>query len=288
MLLVLDNCEHLIAWVPKLVQALLERCPELRILATSRERLGLMGESVWRVRSLESPDPERLQSGEADSIEQVQHYASVRLFIERAAMARPGFRLSRTEDARAAAQICSRLDGIPLAIELAAARLSLLSISQIAARLDDRFQLLTGGSRAALPRQQTLRALIDWSYDLLTADEQELLGRLGVFIGGWSMEAVEDVRPDLQAPDSNSRSARASSFELLASLIDKSLVHAEEQSELVRYSMLESVREYAVEGCAVLVTRRPLGTVTSITLSGSPRACRPACAVLPLRQHLYR
>jgi non-specific serine/threonine protein kinase len=237
-LLVLDNCEHLVEAVAELTHALLLRCPKLRILATSRQRLGLMGEVVCRVPSLPTPDPERLRlkenEQEQDRESYIRQYPAAQLFLERAAMAQPGFRLAGPEEALALAEVCRRLDGIPLAIELAAARIGLLSVTQIASRLSDRFQLLTGGNRAVLPRHQTLKALIDWSYDQLTQEEQGLLRRLSVFVGGWTLEAAEAVGGDL---------------DLLASLADKSLVLAEKQAQGagVRYRMLETVREYARE-----------------------------------------
>jgi non-specific serine/threonine protein kinase len=180
-LLVLDNCEHVIEAAAALTETLLEGCPDLRVLATSRQRLGLIGEVAWRVPSLPSPDPEALErvehlsEGTQSIIQTVLTYPAAQLFVERAAMARPGFRLVDAEDGIAVARICHRLDGIPLAIELAAARVGALNVGQIASRLADRFRLLTGGSRNALPRQQTLRALIDWSYNLLTQEEQALL-----------------------------------------------------------------------------------------------------------------
>src|SRR5262249_21924532 len=146
-----------------------------------------------RVPSLPAPDPERLPAEEPDPAAFVMQYSAVQLFVERAAMARPGFRLAGREESRAVAQVCTRLDGIPLAIELAAARTGLLPVGQRASRLDDRFRLLTGGSRAALTRHQTLRAMIDWSYDLLNEPEKALLCRLSVFAGGWTLQAAEAV-----------------------------------------------------------------------------------------------
>src|SRR5207248_10462772 len=162
-------------------------CPQLRILVTSREALGIAGETAWRLPSLSLPDPRHLPP--TGSLTQ---YEAVRRFIERALAAQPSF-AGTNRNAPAVAQLCHRLDGIPLAIELAAARVKALTLEQIAARLDDRFRLLTGGSRTALPRQQTLRALIDWSYDLLDEPERVLLGRLSVFGGGWTLEATEAV-----------------------------------------------------------------------------------------------
>jgi predicted ATPase/DNA-binding SARP family transcriptional activator len=237
-LLVLDNCEHLIDAAANLVQCLLERCPDLRILATSRQRLGLMGESVWRVSSLAGPDPDSLPTDPDACAGHVGRFPAVRLFLERAAQVHPGFRLSGPQDALAVARICRRLDGVPLAIELAAARTAMLTPRQIEARLADRFALLTGGSRAALPRQQSLRALIDWSYDLCTEEERALLRRLTVFAGSWTLEAAEAV-------------AEAQPFDLLSSLVERSLVIADagtgSEGTGSRFRMLETIREYCLE-----------------------------------------
>ncbi len=254
LLLVVDNCEHLIEAVATLAQTLLERCPGLRILATSRQRLGLTGEVAWRVPSLPSPDPQTiLDSTDSNPktespVEFVLQYPAVQLFVERAAMVRTGFQLTGREDAEAVAQICCRLDGIPLAIELAAARMGMLTVGQIAARLDDRFRLLTGGSRTALNRHQTLRALIDWSYDLLVEPERVLLHRLSVFVDGWTLEAAEQVTGNGQGCVYSLFSVPSENvLDLLASLSDKSLVLAEECQADLRYRMLETVREYALE-----------------------------------------
>jgi predicted ATPase len=187
LLLILDNCEHVVEACAQLAAALLRACPNVRILASSREALGIAGEAPFRVPSLRTPDPRRLPS-----IKTLTQYDAVRLFVERGAAVLPGFTVTDT-NAPALAQVCVRLDGIPLALELAAARVSVLRVEQIATRLDDRFRLLTGGSRTAVPRQQTLRALIDWSYDLLAEPERVLLRRLAVFVGGWTLEAAEAV-----------------------------------------------------------------------------------------------
>jgi predicted ATPase/DNA-binding SARP family transcriptional activator len=236
-LLVLDNCEHLVEATATLCHTLLSRCPGLHILATSRQRLALTGEVLWRVPSLPTPDPEQLPSEADRALAQVLAYPAVRLFVERAGMVRGGFRLAGREEAEAVARICQRLDGIPLAIELAAARAGALTVDQIASRLSDRFRLLTGGSRGDLTRHQTLRALIDWSYDLLSEEERALLRRLSVFVGGWTLESAESVGAE-----------QRDVLDLLASLADKSLVLAEAQATgLLRYRMLETVREYARE-----------------------------------------
>jgi predicted ATPase/DNA-binding SARP family transcriptional activator len=236
-LLVLDNCEHLVSDVAELARTLLQACPALRLLATSRQRLGLTGEVVWRVPSLPAPDPEQLPGEAASTVEHVLQFPAAQLFVERAGMARPGFRLRQREEALAVARICQRLDGVPLALELAAARVTVLPVAQIAARLDDRFQLLTGGSRAVLARHRTLRALIDWSYDSLPAPEAALLRRLSVFAGGWTLAAAEAV-------------CGGAALDLLDSLEACSLVLVDEGAEGLRYRMLETVREYAGEKLA--------------------------------------
>ncbi len=232
LLVVLDNCEHLLAACAGLAYALLRGCPELRILATSREPLGVAGETIWRVPSLSVPDPTHLPSYES-----TMHYEAVRLFAERAAAVRPGFRITEA-NAAAVVRVCHRLDGIPLAIELAAARVRAMSVEEIAARLRDRFHLLTGGGRMAPPRHQTLRAAMDWSYDLLSEDERVLLRRVSVFAGGYPLEAVEAVC-------SAQGVELSQGLDLLTSLVDKSLVNVETRGEETRYRVLETVRQYA-------------------------------------------
>jgi predicted ATPase len=203
-LLVLDNCEHLLDAVAAVVRRLLECCPELHILTSSRQRLGLPGELAWRVPSLSVPGIQGFEHSGAqerafETPEHLMHYAAVRLFVERASAVHPEFRLASGAEAAAVAQICRRLDGIPLAIELAAARVRVLTPQQIAERLDDRLKLLTRGARGVLPRHQTLRALIDWSYDSLPEEEATLLRRLSVFAGGWTLEAAEAICGDEEA-----------------------------------------------------------------------------------------
>ena len=234
LLLVLDNCEHVIDACAQLSEALLRACPKLGILASSREALGIAGESSYRVPSLAVPEP-----GQLPPLETLARLGAVRLFVERAALARPGFALT-AQNAPAIAQICQRLDGIPLAIELAAARVRALSAEEINARLDDRFRLLTGGSRTALPRQQTLRALIDWSYSLLSEPERLLFKRLAVFVGGWTLAAAEKVCSDDGLDP-------ATVLDTLSRLVDKSLVVAEEAAGETRYSRLETIRQYSRE-----------------------------------------
>ncbi|MFG1806398.1 BTAD domain-containing putative transcriptional regulator [Streptomyces sp. NPDC049040] len=233
-LLVLDNCEHVIDAAATLAERLLADCPGLAVLATSREPLGVPGELVRPLDPL--PEP-----------------TALRLLADRGAAARPGF--SVDDDPAACAELCHRLDGLPLAIELAAARLRSLSPRGLADRLDDRFRLLTGGSRTLLPRQQTLRAVVDWSWDLLDPPERTLLRRLAVFRGGWTLEAVEAICTDLPAEDpaAPGRPGRPSPIDapdvaaLLASLVDKSLVLAELTADSDRYRMLETISEYAAE-----------------------------------------
>jgi predicted ATPase/class 3 adenylate cyclase len=219
LLLLLDNCEHLLLECARLTESIIQSCPRVRILATSREALAVPGEQSLRVPSLSLPplvDGGRSGTREVGGIDgsgsqpvrsinyqppppmrapAINQYESVRLFADRARLAQPAFAITE-RNAPAVAQICNRLDGIPLAIELSAARVKAMSVESIAERLDDRFRLLTGGSRTALPRQQTLRALIDWSYDLLDEQEQTLLRRLSVFAGGWTLEAAEKVCSD--------------------------------------------------------------------------------------------
>ncbi len=242
LLLVLDNCEHLLTACAPFADALLRECPQVRILATSRQALGVMGEVVWQVPSLPLPPAEILEAGE-QSVERLLGYASSQLFVARAQAVMPTFVLTVAE-APSVAQICRRLDGIPLALELAAARLRSLSSTQIADRLDDSFRLLTQGDRAALPRQQTLRALIDWSYERLSDSEALLFHRLSIFAGGWTLEACEQVcaGEGLEADDI---------LDLLTLLVEKSLVLAEPHGQARRYRMLETLRQYAAEKLTV-------------------------------------
>jgi predicted ATPase len=233
-LLLLDNCEHLVEPVARLVEALVSRCPNLTVLATSREPLRIPGEVTWRVPSLSLP---RL-APEAPADESLAA-ESVRLFATRAAQAAPGFELGG-DNADAVASLCHRLDGMPLAIELAAARVSVLTPAQIVERLDDSLDLLSAGARTAMTRQQTLRATLAWSFELLEADEQVLLRRLAVFSGGFGLEAAEDVGAE---DPLRHREAVA----VLGRLVDKSLVHVEEGSGDRRYRLLETVRQYAAE-----------------------------------------
>ena len=236
-LLVLDNCEHLVESCARLADVLLRTCSELRTLATSREILGTTGEVTWPVPALTLPP--------ADGVRALASLAAseaVRLFAERAAAARPDFELTEA-NAAAVARICRRLDGVPLALELAAARLRVLSPEQIAARLDDRFRLLTGGNRTALPRHQTLAAAVTWSYDLLRDDERLLFRRLSVFAGGWTLEAAEAVCGG--PAGGGSKPVPEPVLDTLARLVDRSLVLADEAGGGVRYRFLETIRQYA-------------------------------------------
>jgi predicted ATPase len=223
LLLVVDNCEHVVDAVAHLVDTVLRTCPQVRILATSREPLGCVGETTWRVPSL-------LES------------EAVGLFIERAHAARPELTIGNPDHA-AIVEICRQLDGIPLAIELAAARVPVFSVQQIAARLDDRFRLLSGGPRTALPRQQTLLAAVEWSYALLAEPERAVLRRLSVFAGGWTFDAAEEVVAgnDVQ---------RHAVLDLLAQLVNKSLVMTEYHDGATRYRLLETIRQFAFERLA--------------------------------------
>ncbi len=232
LLLVLDNCEHVINACAHLAEHLLRYCPEVRILASSREALGIEGEAALRVPSLSLPP------ADTSTLELLTQSEAAQLFLDRAATALPGLVLSDA-DAPAVARICRRLDGISLAIELAASRVKLLKVEQIALRLDDAFRLLTGGSRTALPRQQTLRATIDWSYNLLSEAERTLLRRLAVFAGGATLEAIETVCAGNGVEEYDM-------LDLLSQLVNKSLVMAERgPSEEPRYSLLEMIRQYA-------------------------------------------
>jgi predicted ATPase/class 3 adenylate cyclase len=233
-LMVLDNCEHLLHACAVLSDLLMRRCPHLTILASSREALGIAGEQSYRVPSLSLPDPKEIHTPAS-----VAPFEALQLFVDRCLNVRPDFRVTR-ENAATVVSICHRLDGIPLALELAAARVRSLSVEEINHRLDHRFRLLTGGSRTALPRQQTLRSLIDWSYDLLLDPEKVLLQRLSVFAGGWTLEAAERICAGDHVEDGRV-------LDLLTSLIDKSLVAVEEDDGHVRYRLLETVRQYARE-----------------------------------------
>jgi predicted ATPase/class 3 adenylate cyclase len=232
LLLVLDNCEHLIGACADIAAQLVRSSTHVRILATSRERLNVAGDMAYPLAPLVVVDPR-----EKPTLAALERSDSVRLFAERAASAQPAFRVNE-ENAGHVAEICYRLDGIPLALELAAARARSVPIATIAARLDDRFRLLTGGDRTTLPRQQTLRALIDWSHELLSESERLLFARLSVFAGGFTLDAAEAVTADARLDASQI-------LDTLAQLVDKSLVVLD--GSTARYRMLETMREYAAE-----------------------------------------
>ena len=235
LLLVLDNCEHLLDACARLAEALLRACPTLTILATSREALGLAGETVFRVPSLTLPDPDH-----PPPVAALTHSEAVRLFVDRALAVLPTFRVT-DQNAPAVAQVCARLDGLPLALELAAARVRVLPVEQLLARLADRFRLLTGGSRTAVERHQTLRAAVAWSYDLLAEPERALFDRLSVFAGGWTLEAAEAVGADGAADGL----AASEVLDLLTRLVDTSLVVAEPHPDgTARFRLLETLRQY--------------------------------------------
>jgi predicted ATPase/class 3 adenylate cyclase/DNA-binding XRE family transcriptional regulator len=231
-LIILDNCEHLIEACAVLTFNLLSHSPALKILASSREALGVQGELAWRVPSLSLPDPKKITGPD-----QLTQYEAVRLFIDRASLANPRFEVTQ-DNGPVIAEICQRLDGIPLALELAAARVKVLSVNKILERLNDCFRLLAGGNRTALPRHQTLQAAIDWSYDLLNDQERTLFRRLAVFVGGWTLEAAEAIGRGGIVAEHNV-------VDLLINLVEKSLITANMEGE--RYGMLETVRQYAEE-----------------------------------------
>jgi predicted ATPase/serine/threonine protein kinase/Tfp pilus assembly protein PilF len=248
-LLLLDGCEHLLAACAELTQTLLRADPELRVMATSREGLGIAGETIYQVPSLAVP-PEKAEA------RRLEEWEAAELFADRARAASTDFELTK-HNAEAVVQVCRRLDGIPLAIELAAARVRVLPVEEIARRLGDRFHLLTGGNKTALPRHQTLRALVDWSYNLLTAPEQALLRRLSVFSGGWTLDAAEEVC-------AGDGIAEWEVLDLHSRLVNKSLVEMRTSGRgretKARYRMLETLREYGrdrlIEAGEVPVVRR--------------------------------
>jgi predicted ATPase/DNA-binding XRE family transcriptional regulator len=233
-LLILDNCEHLIAACAQLCNDLLTHCPNLQILATSREPLNITGETVWQVPTLSVPKPEKLSLTNL-----LLSFESIRLFVERAMAVKSNFALT-DQNATAIAQICQHLDGIPLAIELAAARMRIMTAEEIAAHLDDRFDLLSHGTRVPIPHHQTLRAAIDWSYSLLSEDERVLFRRLSVFAGGWTLEVAESICVGVGLDQNDI-------FAALSHLVDKSLVNVETKDSTSRFQMLETIREYARE-----------------------------------------
>lgn len=231
LLIILDNCEHVVHAAADLTKRILQAGPRVTVLASSRDALQVAGERIFQLQPLSAPSPDDV------ALDRLTQHESVRLFVDRATAVQPSFHLS-PQNAAAVANICHRLDGIALAIELAAARMRVLSADAIASRLSDRFRLLTTGDRTVLPRQRTLRALIDWSYDLLTGPERAAFSRLSVFAGGWTLEAAEEVAAGEEIE-------RDDVLDLLARLVEKSLVSLDVAGD--RYRMLETVREYAAE-----------------------------------------
>jgi predicted ATPase/DNA-binding CsgD family transcriptional regulator/Tfp pilus assembly protein PilF len=278
MLLVLDTCEHQVSECATLVQLLLARCPWLRIVATSREPLRVRGETVWRVQPLDLPPDDAVG-------DELAGHEAIRLFAARAAGARPGFALTE-DNAAAVARLCRTLDGIPLGIELAAARVRALSVEQIADRLRDRFQLLDSGDRTAPPRQQTLRATVDWSYELLEEAEQILLRRLAVF-SGWNLDMAEQVCSDEVIPAD-------AVLDLLISLIDKSLVVLDgEAAGDARYRLLDTIREYALERLAAAGEQdqsflRHRDCILSLVEDTARRMFRRGDPPWPVRRAIFR
>ena len=271
MLLVLDNCEHLVEACAVLAEALLRTCPSLRILATSREAFGVVGETRLAVPPLSLPDPRRLPA-----VEDLAHYEAANLFVERAKAVKSEFALTE-ENAMSVAQICYRLDGIPLAIELAAARVKVLSAGQIAARLDDRFALLTDGGRTALARQRTLEAAVDWSYELISQGERKLLRQLSVFAGGFTLEAAEAVCSGFPA---DNELGQGEVLDGLSRLVDKSLVFVAERGGGARYRLLETIRQYGrekleVSGEAEEIRRRHAGFFLELAERAGPELKGP-------------
>ena len=256
LLLILDNCEHLSGACAELVQNLMQTCPELKILVTSREPLGMAGETVWRVPSLSFPVSDLINSHFNWKAQEPENYEAIRLFVDRAKAALPAFQMT-PHNIGAIARICEKLDGIPLALELAAARVGALSVEQLANRLEERFRLLTTGNRTAPPRHRTLQALIDWSYDLLSENEKSLLRCLAVFRGGWTLGGAEELG------GSTGKLDKEEVVLLLVQLVNKSLVVAQQPGEVegtgevgltggeLRYTMLETIRQYALEKLVV-------------------------------------
>lgn len=272
LLVILDNCEHLIDACAHHASEMLRAAPGLAILATSREALGVAGETSYRVPSLGLP------ATDTTDLEALRRSEAVQLFTARAQAVQPGFDLTG-RNAPIIGDICRRLDGIPLAIELAAARTRALSVTDIAARLDDRFRLLTGGSRAALPRQQTLRALVDWSWDLLSVQERRLLQRLAIFAGGWMLQDAEAVCADPPGADRPPDAIdEFDVLDLLASLVDKSLAATEAgPGGATRYRLLETIRQYARDrllesGEAVLLRDRHAAHFLAVAEAAAPQS----------------
>ena len=275
LLLIIDNCEHVIEAVAALADAVCHSCPNVRMLTTSRQALGIGGEAVYWLPSLAVPEPN--SSLRADDAAQ---YGAIALFVDRATFADMRFALT-DDNAPIVAEICRRLDGIPLAIELAAARVKVLSIPNLAHRLNERFRILTGGSRTALPRQKTLSALIDWSYDLLSTQEQTLFNRMAIFAGSFTLDAATSVC----AGDGIDQ---LHVLDLTASLVDKSLVVADTGGRQERYRLLESTREYALEKLTVVGERERLARRYAEHFLGVAQGADSALGAMPLSEWLVR
>jgi predicted ATPase/transcriptional regulator with XRE-family HTH domain len=273
LLVVLDNCEHVIAEAARVAEHLLRAGPRVKVVATSRERLNVEGEQVYRLPSLSTPPP-----GYDITPEELPTYGACALFAARAQASDDRFEI-RAESAPAIGQICRRLDGIPLAVELAAARIRVFSPAQLATRLDERFAILTHGNRTALPRQQTMRATIDWSYDLLTEPERMLLRRVSVFAGGWTLDAALGVC----ATDPLDENAVV---EVLTSLVEKSLVVAELEVADGRYRLLESTHAYALEKLVASGERQTLAQRHATWMAGLTIGFRKAYYSLPRERWL--
>jgi hypothetical protein len=267
MVLILDNCEHLLAACAAFADAVLRSCPQVRLLATSREALGMAGEQRYPVAPLTVPPP-AADATPADLLT----YEAVRLFVARAILAQPTFALTAA-NVPAVAQLCRRLDGIPLALELAAPQIKAMSIQTLVERLDQRFHLLDRGNRTALPRHQTLRASVDWSYALLAAPEQLLLQRLSIFAGAWTLAAAEAVCSDAQP---NGLTADAV-FTALLHLVEKSLVSVDEREDEPCYHMLETIRQYAYENCMRRTRKRHWATVIWPIIWAGSAPSNPCC-----------
>jgi predicted ATPase len=233
-LVIFDNCEHLVEAAAHTIDAIIRGCPQIKVIASSRQGLDIAGETVHRVTSLTIPE-----TGQSVKAEHALEYGSIALFVDRAQAASDGFALTN-ENVEHVARICRRLDGIALAIELAASRVKVMNVASLADRLNERFRILTGGSRTALPRQQTMRALIDWSYDLLAEKERALFERVSVFAGGWTLEAASSIATDDLIEDWEV-------LDILSALVDKSLVAVDLSGREERYRLLESTRQYALE-----------------------------------------
>ncbi len=275
LLLIVDNCEHVLEAVAALTDAILHLCPNVRILATSRQALGIAGEAVYRLPSLAVPDPISTLGAETAA-----QYGAVALFVDRAVLA--DMRCTLTDDnAPIVAEICRRLDGIPLAIELAAARVKVLSIPNLAHRLNERFKILTGGSRTALPRQKTLSALIDWSYDLLSPQEKTLFNRMAIFASSFTLDGATFVCAGEGIDEINV-------LDLIATLADKSLVLADTGGNQERYRLLESIREYALEKLTVSCERERLARRHAEHFLGVAQQAERNLGEMPLSEWLAR